>query len=266
VNVSGRRVLITGASRGIGMALAYEFAAAGASVALAARTTAALAKVAADTGGTSYPIDLTDPRAVAEFWACVEGDGEVDVLVNNAGIDATGQFVDIDAETIDALIRVNLTTPMELTRQALTTMVPRRRGHIVNVSSLAAMIPFPGLSTYGASKAGLSRFSAGLRAELRGSGVGTTLVELGGVTTEMVDNTREFAPTRRSWSRVEKLQLSVDVDPAVVARDVVRAVERDRFTVQLPKRTRPFPWIAHAPWHITDALLWRVDRQSVDKE
>jgi short-subunit dehydrogenase len=124
------------------------------------------------------------------------------------------------------------------------------------------MITFPGLTTYGASKAGLSRFTAGIQGELRGTGIRTTLVELGGVSTDMVDNTREYPPTRRSWARVEKLHLSVDVDPAVVARAVVGAVERNRSVVQLPHRTRPFPWLAHAPSHIIDALLWRVDRTS----
>ncbi len=265
MNLGGARVLVTGASRGIGRAMVHEFASCGARVALVARNADAIEKLAADVGGLAYAVDLCDTAAVDGLWARVERDGDVDVLVNNAGIDATGRFADADPATLDALLRVNLATPMELCRQALATMLPRRRGHLVNVSSLAAMVTFPGLTAYGASKAGLSRFTAGLRSELRGSGVRTTLVELGGVRTEMVDNTREYGPTRRSWARVEQLQLSVDLEPGAVARQVVRAVERDRAVVQMPRRTRLYPWLAHAPWHITDTLLWRVDR-TTDEE
>jgi short-subunit dehydrogenase len=141
-------------------------------------------------------------------------------------------------------------------------MVPRGRGHIVNVSSLAAMVTFPGLAVYGASKAGLSRFTAGLRAEVSGSGVRTTLVELGGVKTEMVEHTRAYGPARRAWERVEQLRLSIDMDVDRVAARIVQAVQRDRATVQLPRRAAAFPLLAQAPWHLTDLLLLGVDRHS----
>ncbi|MCU1426288.1 MAG: Short chain dehydrogenase family protein, partial [Actinomycetia bacterium] len=68
--------------------------------------------------------------------------------------------------------------------------------------------------------------------------------------------------SRRAWERVEKLQLSVDLDADVVARSVVRAVQRDRPSVQLPRRARAYPWLAHAPWRITDMLLIGVDRDT----
>jgi short-subunit dehydrogenase len=262
MDVHGRRVLVTGASRGIGASLVRAFADAGARVALVARSQDAIEKLAADVGGDAYATDLTDRDAVSGLLERAERDGEVDVLVNNAGVDDTGCFADADPETLEALLRVNLLTPMELSRQALANMLPRGRGHIVNISSTAAMVPFPGLTAYGTSKAGLSRFTAGLRAELRGSGIGTTLVETGGVRTDMVDHTRTYGPTRRAWARVEALRLSIDVEPGVVARAVVQAVQRNRAAVHLPRRVFAYPLLAHAPWHITDALLLGVDRHT----
>jgi short-subunit dehydrogenase len=262
VEVRDRRVLITGASRGIGAELVRAFADAGARVALVARSADAIGKLAADVGGDAYPTDLCDRDAVAGLFDRVERDGDVDVLVNNAGIDDTGRFADAAPDAIEAMMRVNLLTPMELCRQAIARMRPRHRGHLVNVSSVAAAVPFPGLTAYGSSKAGLSRFTAGLRGELRGTGIGTTLVEPGGVRTEMVDHTRRYGPARRSWERVETLRLSVDVEPDFVARRVVDAVQRDRRAVVLPRRVLPFPLLAQAPWHIIDLLLLGVDRHT----
>jgi short-subunit dehydrogenase len=262
MDIAGRRVLITGASRGIGCGLAREFAAHGARVALVARSAEAIEKLAADLGGDAYPADLADAGVLDGLFARVEHDGDVDMLVNNAGIDETGRFSDMAPDTIEMVMRINLVAPVELCRQAMTAMVPRGRGHIVNVSSLAAMVTFPGLAVYGASKAGLSRFTAGLRAELNGTGVGTTLVELGGVKTDMVGNTRAYGPANRAWERVERLRLSIDMDVDRVATQIVRAVQRDRATVQLPRRAVAFPLLAQAPWHLTDLLLIGVDRDS----
>src|SRR4051794_18750587 len=119
VQVGGRRVLVTGASRGIGAALVRAFADAGARVALVARSADAIGKLAADVGGDAYPADLSDARAVAGLFDLVERSGEIDVLVNNAGVDDVGAFVDADPAAIEALLRVNLHAPMELSRQAL---------------------------------------------------------------------------------------------------------------------------------------------------
>ncbi len=265
MDVAGRRVLVTGASRGIGASLVHAFTDAGARVALVARSAEAIDKLAADVGGDAYAADLGDPAVVAGLLDRVERDGDVDVLVNNAGVDQTGRFAETTPAAIEALMRVNLLTPMELCLQALQRMVPRRRGHLVNVSSLGAMIPFPGFTTYGASKAGLSRFTSGLRAELFGTGVGTTLVEVGGVKTEMVENTRLYGPTRRSWDRVEALRLSVDIDADDLARHIVHAVQRDRSSICYPRRARAFPLLGHAPWRITELLLLGVDRHTNDE-
>src|SRR5215217_7844849 len=110
MKLRGKRVLVTGASRGIGEATARAFAAAGAKVALVARNADALAKVADEVGGTAHPADLSDPDTAARL---VDEVGAIDVLVNNAGLDAVGEFAATDAAAIESIYRVNLLTPVQ---------------------------------------------------------------------------------------------------------------------------------------------------------
>lgn len=259
MQLSGTRVLITGASRGIGEATARAFAEAGARVALVARSEEPLAKLAAELGGDAYPVDLTDPAAVAGLVDRIEADGRLDVIVNNAGVAPAARFVDGDAAEIDALFRLNLIAPAELCRQALARMVPRGRGHIVNISSLAGVSAVPGLAPYSASKAGLSHLTAALRAEVKGRGIGLTLVELGPVVTGMLDGVHEYGPTARSFARGARLGVLVDLDPNVVALAVVDAVRRDRRHVRLPRRASLLMMIGEAPRRLTELMLIGVD-------
>jgi hypothetical protein len=85
---------------------------------------------------------------------------------------------------------------------------------------------------------------------------------VGGVSTEMVEHTRRYGPTQRSWRRFEALKLSVDVDPDDLAQCIVRAVIGEKPAVHLPRRGLPYPWLAQAPWRITDLLLLGVDRHT----
>ncbi len=170
MDLQGRRVLVTGASRGIGEATARAFAAAGASVALVARDGERLAALADELGGTAHPADLVDPEVVAGLTAEVEATGApVDVLVNNAGIDAVGAFGDADPDDIERIYRLNLVTPVLLCRQVLPGMLERGRGHLVNVSSLAGVAAYPGMATYASTKAAIAlhprtqRFAHGAR-------------------------------------------------------------------------------------------------------
>src|SRR5256885_673588 len=196
MELRGKRVLITGASRGIGEAFAHRFASEGATVALVARSADAIEKLAADLGGTAHPADLADPAQVATLINHVEDEaGPVDVLVNNAGIDLTNGFTEHTAEELARIVQINLLTPMELCRQIVPRMVRRDRGHIVNISSLAACGVSPGLAAYSATKSGLSHFTAGLRADLKKLPIGTTLVEMAGVPTDMLGNVDTYKPT-----------------------------------------------------------------------
>jgi short-subunit dehydrogenase len=255
MRVDGRRVLITGASRGIGERVAHHFAQAGADVALVARTPERLAKVAADTGGRAYPADLSDPGAVDELLDRVEADGPVTILVNNAALDVAGDFTTLDPAEMRRVVQTNLVTPLELSRQLIPRLIERGGGHIVNVSSLSGTNTLPGLTVYSATKAGLSHFTGCLRAELKGRPVGTTLVEIGPTATEMWDSVLAYPTSDRAQARLRRLGLIVDLDVDQVAAAIVRAVEHNRRHVRLPRRDLAFPLLVETPRRLTEILL-----------
>ena len=263
MQLTGKRVLITGASRGIGESMAHSFRAAGATVALVARSEGQIRSLADQLGGTAHPADLSDPADVAGLIQRVEREaGPIDVLVNNAGLDSTAGFTEAPDDELRRVTEVNYLAPAELCRQVIPGMVRRGEGHIVNISSVAGATVFPGLVTYSASKAALSHFTAGLRADLRGLPVGITLVELGPVPTDMLANIGNYEPTKRSFDRVYRLRLTVDVPRETVARKVVEAVVRNRKHVRLPRRTSAFPMLVEAPRRITELLLTGVPHQA----
>ena len=145
MSTESRKVaIVTGASRGIGAAIATAFVERGATVALVARGAEALDELAGRLGGTAPPADLTDSGVVAGLLDRVEAEaGPVDVLVNNAGMEPTKAVWSMSATEVEAILRLNLVTPAELTRQAAVRFRPRGRGHIVNVSSLAGCVALP---------------------------------------------------------------------------------------------------------------------------
>jgi len=263
MKLTGKRVLITGASRGIGEALANSFSAAGATVALLARSEGQIRSLASKLGGTYHPADLSDPAEVAGLIHRIDSEGgPIDVLVNNAGLDSTAGFTDAPEDELRRVTEVNYLAPAELCRQIIPGMVRRGEGHIVNISSVAGSVVFPGLVTYSASKAALSHFTAGLRADLRGLPVGTTLVELGPVPTDMLAHVDNYGPTKRSFDRVYRLRLAVDVPRETVAEKVVEAVRKNRKHVRLPGRTAAFPLLAEAPRRITELMLTGIPHQA----
>ena len=252
MDLDGRRVLVTGASRGIGEAIAREAATRGARLALVARRPGPLEALAQELDATAYPADLSDPATPARL---VEEVGPVDVLVNNAGLDAVGEFVATDPDAIGEIFQVNLLTPVLLCRLVLPGMLERGQGHLVNVSSLAGVAAYPGMASYASTKAGLTQFTSILRAELRGTPIGTTVVELGPIPTDMLDHVNTYAPTRNSFDRGYKLRLLVDVPRQKVAKDVVRAIEKGHGHVRHPKRALAFPLLSEAPRRLNRILL-----------
>ncbi len=259
MELRGKRVLITGASRGIGEALADKFTDAGATVALVARTRAALEALAARLGGTAHTADLSDPIQVAGLIQRVEQEaGPVDVLVNNAGTGLACGFTDAPDEELRRVTEVNYLAPAELCRHVIPLMLRRGGGHVVNVSSMAGIAAFPGLTTYSASKAALSHFTAGLRADLRGLPIGTTLVELGPVPTDMLAQADDFGPTAKSFERFYRTRLFVDVPRDKVADEIVKAVQRGKKHVRLPKRGATSAMLVEAPRRVTELVLTGV--------
>lgn len=184
--LQGRIAIVTGASSGIGLAVAERLVASGARVALVARTRAKLEAAAARLGAeraAAFPADVTDfaaldalPRAVVDRF------GGLDILVNNAGLNHRGPILDHAARDLADVITTNLTAPVYLTRVAATHL--RTGGAVVNVASLAGMIPLPHEAAYCASKAGLRAFTFALAEELAPRGITVSSVSPGPVDTD----------------------------------------------------------------------------------
>lgn len=259
MQLDNAHVLITGGSRGIGAAMAEAFAAAGARVSVAARSADALAGVADPIGGTPFTVDLAEEDQTDALIGRVEqAEGPIDVLVNNAGIETTEFYHGLDPDAVRRINRINLEAPMVLTRHVLPGMLDRNRGHLVYTSSLAGTGGFPGLVAYGATKAGVTNFVAGLRMELRATEVGTTVVAPGPVDTQMwdaVDESDDTAPTVR---RLRLLQLLPTKSPDFVAKQTVAAVESGRRHVRTPRRLGMNHWLREAPSRLTEAALTGV--------
>jgi uncharacterized protein len=174
--MSGRNrkvALITGASSGIGVDLAREFARGGHDVILVARRREKLEALAGELGAAARVIvaDLADPAAPARL---LEEAGPIDVLVNNAGFGAGGTVADLDLGRQMDILQVNIAALTALTRLALPGMIARGGGRVLNVASVVAFMPGPGLAVYSASKAYVLALSEALHTELRGTGVTVT--------------------------------------------------------------------------------------------
>lgn len=256
MQLDNAHVFITGASRGIGAAMARRFAAKGARVSVAARSADALGSVAADIGGWSFPVDLTDDTAVDGLIERVEAEaGPIDVLVNNAGLETNAWLRDVDPDTIRTVSRLNLEVPMLLTRQALPGMMTRGRGHLVYTSSIAGAASFPGLAAYCGTKAGLTNFAATVRAELRDHPVGVTVVSPGPVDTQMWDNLEDASDFEPMLERLRRLQLIPKVSPEKLAKRTVAAVEAERRHVRTPRRLTATFMMNEAPRRIIEGVL-----------
>ena len=259
MDLQGRHVFITGASRGIGAAMAKRFAAVGARVSMAARSGEALRRLADELGGHAFEVDLLDPVAVDELVPRVEAAvGPIDVLVNNAGIE-TNQWLHLDspANLRDA-ITLNLEAPVVLTRAVLPGMLARGVGSLVFTSSLAGSAGFPGLAVYSATKAGLNNFAAAVRLELRDTPLHVTLVAAGPVDTRMWDALEDQAAFDPMLRRLNLLHLIPKKSPELLARRTVKAVQRDRRHVRVPRRQTPTYWLGEAPNRITELALAKV--------
>jgi uncharacterized protein len=261
MSLAGARVVVTGASRGIGAGLVTALAQRGARVVLVARSQADIEARAAELKGEAFPADLADPATIEPLVHAIEAAGPIDVLVNNAGVDLTGALVELEPERILQLLAVNLAAPMLLCRAVIPAMRDRGRGHIVNVSSLAGTNALPGLAPYSTSKAGLSHFTAALRAECKGTGITTTLAEIGPVESSMMQSLHSHPATERALTRLRQLGLEVELDMDDVVSGLADAIEQERRHIRMPKRNALFPILTESPRRITEWLLTGVPAQ-----
>ncbi len=221
MDLQGRRALLTGATGGLGRAIAAALAARGATLLLSGRDQAALEALAAELPGSGHhvlPADLGDPGAAAALAAAALAAGPVDVLVANAGLPGTGWLPEMGEEEISGTIRVNLEAPIFLARALFPAMVERGAGSLVFVSSLSGKAASPRSSIYNATKFGLRGFAFGLRTDLAPKGVGVSLVSPGFIADAgMFAKTGADTPPGIGTS-----------SPGAVAAAVVKAVESNR--------------------------------------
>lgn len=181
-------VAITGASSGIGEALAREYFSRRAQVTLVARRKDLLEKLAKETDTKTHLVqaDLSDPAQVLSWVDDAERAlGPIDVLINNAGVQIVRSFLDTPFEDAKRLIQIDLLAPLELSQFVAKKMAARKSGTLVDVASMAAIAPTPGMSFYNAAKGGLAGASEALRAELKDHGVHVVTVYPGPIKTPM---------------------------------------------------------------------------------
>lgn len=177
-----RNALVTGASSGIGRAIAKRLIADGLHVHAVGRDADALDSLAAEGNVTPIPLDLRDPSLLMDVFERTE----IDVVVNNAGLlPAVAKFDQCSPDDIDSMIDINLRAPLRLARMALAGMVQRGRGHLFFIGSSAGRFPHPNTAVYGATKAAISMFCDSLRCDLLGSRVRVTEIAPGRVQTSL---------------------------------------------------------------------------------
>jgi 3-oxoacyl-[acyl-carrier protein] reductase len=184
-SLEGKRALVTGASKGIGLAIARELAEAGADVTVGYRTGREEAEeLARELGGRALQADVADAASAA---ALVEAAGELDVLVNNAGLTRDGLLARMSDEDWDTVIQTNLSSVFYTCRAVARPMMKRRGGSIVNISSIVGVHGNPGQTNYAASKAGIIGFTKSLARELGSRGVRANVVAPGYVKSQLTD-------------------------------------------------------------------------------
>jgi short-subunit dehydrogenase len=217
--VSGK-VLVTGATGGIGQAIARAFAARGASLIVSGRRLDVLEPLALELGGRAVGADLAEREDIERLVAEA---GDLDVLVANAALPATGVLTELSQEQIDRMLDVNLRAPIALARALAPGMIERRRGHLVFISSLAGKGASAASSIYSATKFGLRGFTLALRADLQPHGVGASVVLPGFIRGAGMFADAEVELPRGLGTR----------SPEEVAAAVLRAIERNRAEVEV---------------------------------
>jgi short-subunit dehydrogenase len=220
VQISGSTILLTGATGGIGQAIARALHERGGTLILTGRRTEVLEPLAAELGARTLAVDLSDR---AEIDRLVQEAAEVDILLANAALPAAGRLESFTMDEIDRALDVNLRAPIALAHALAPTMIARGKGHMLFMSSLAGKSATPGTAIYNATKFGLRGFASALRADLRPSGVGVSAIFPG-----FIRDAGMFADAG--------VDLPAGVgtsSPEDVARASVQAIERNRAEIDV---------------------------------
>lgn len=228
-DLQGKVVAITGGSRGLGRAIAEQFAQRGAHVAIGARDVAAASVAAAEigNGAQAFAVDVADRESVARFVTAVgEALGPIDVFVNNAGVMLVGAFEDESDDRTQHQIDVNLVGVINGMKAAIGHMEQHDGGHIINTVSAVGVVGLPGCATYSAAKHGVVGLCEAVRNELRGRPIDLTIVLPIPARTELTAGVGKGRFVR--W-----------LEPDDIAKAIVRAARRPRYQVYVPRWTNP---------------------------
>lgn len=221
--ISGKTVAITGAARGIGYATAEALLARGARVVIGDRDTAALknAVSALGSGAHGHPLDVADRDSFAAFLDKARGGGPIDVLINNAGVMPIGGFLDQGEQALRSAIEVNFYGVITGCQLVLPEMIERGGGHIINVASLAGLMPVPGQTVYAGTKSAVISLSSAMADEFAARGIQVSVVMPPFTRTELISGTAQ--------TRTNK-----PVEPAAIAAAIVRVLDKPKTHVTVP--------------------------------
>ncbi len=262
---NGKAVLITGASSGIGRQTAIDFARNGAkTIILVARSKTKLEdlekflKINFPSEIVVYPCDVSKKAEVVKMGRdLLEKLGFIDVLVNNAGFGILGKVQDQSIEEIESITFTNYMGMVYCTKQFLDSMISRKKGHIVNVASVAASFGVAGLAAYCASKYAMLGFSESLRHELHGTGVGITVVSPIGVKTDFFSNA--------SFKGRVPNYTGFMLKPEKVSGSILAAANSHRLEIIVPFFVRVGVWLKHTVPYIVNPMVGTMFRGQLNK-
>ncbi|MET8763313.1 SDR family oxidoreductase [Lentzea sp. NPDC004782] len=271
MQIAKKVFVVTGGGSGIGREVVLGLLGRGANVAavdLRATPLVETAEFGAACKGrlTTHTLDLTDRAAVEELPGnIVAAHGQVDGVINVAGIvQRFARIQDLGLNEIERVMAVNFWAVVNMSRAFLPLLLDRREACLVNVSSMSALVPIPGQTTYGASKAAVKLFTEGLHGELRGTSIAVTVVFPGAVDTDILRNSGVRSPRRAPEAKAGKAKQTT---ATCAARQIIRAIEKgthririggdarllDRFSRLMPQRATAF---------VADRMKWLVDSDS----
>jgi short-subunit dehydrogenase len=258
VRCKDAHIVVTGATGGIGKALARELSRRGSRVTLVGRRERELKELAAEINGAAICADLADVDRVGELPTELSSvNGPVDVLINNAAIVVAGPHAAQTAADVRTTLLANLYAPLELTRQCLPLMLERNRGAIVNVSALAGEAPLPNTASYATTKAGISQFTINLQRELRRTPVTAMLLVLGSVEGTTLNDAGLKDPVLAKV--VARFNALPALKPEFIARRTADAIEAGRQFLVLPRVSAPAVHFRQLPGRLTNILMRGVD-------